>query len=100
VLVDADRLSPANVRAAIQAASLAGDYGLAIALARHHDLLDKICIGCTCDGPTDGIGWEVDGTNSAIFRTCGDCSETFARWYTTPSPARDRAWPDLAKKRR
>lgn len=78
-----------NVRAAIQAASLAGHYEVAIEIAQRVGLLDQICIGCAAswddvyDGPMpwrrpDVVFEAVDG--SVKISTCEDCTEAFARW--------------------
>lgn len=93
-MAEPDDVDP-TIAAAIQAATLAGDYPLAIGLVREHQLTDR-CLGCVNVPGKDGFVWQFGGPPSAdgtrrdevVLRTCYTCTEDFARWYVSKSPSR------------
>ena len=70
-----------DVALAIQAASLARDYMLAIRLALEHDLTD-CCIGCVT-GKILYMRFRLNGGHTIY--TCEACTEAFGRWLTDPA---------------
>jgi len=75
-----------TVLAAIQAAALAGDYPLAISLLREYKLEHR-CLACVgdCD---EGYKWRFGVHAQHVLFTCRSCTENFALWYVSKSPAR------------
>lgn len=67
-----------DVALAVQAASLAGNYLLALRLLHEHDMLD-CCVGCVTGKILD-MRFRFNNDHAAY--TCENCTEVFARWLT------------------